>query len=155
MITVDSDDPFGVPLRSKKSFSSADGASKRSSRSSGKLSVKSDSKVSVAVDPFGVPLTDRTNSSEGSLEKVGVTNADNPFSVSAFDDVVSVTSSPGKWEAFGDHAANGVKETIKPMVVSSNGQRVSCVVNVRIVRALVVVQCQCMLVLSLLPITYV
>lgn len=86
----------------------------------------------MSVDPFGVPLTNRTNSTEGSLEKTAVANADNPFSVSAFDDMVSVTSSQGKWEAFGDYAANGVKETIKPVVVSSNGQRVSHMVSDRI-----------------------
>ncbi|XP_076439936.1 uncharacterized protein LOC143279711 isoform X2 [Babylonia areolata] len=127
VITANSDDPFRVPLRSKKSFSSADGASsKRSSRSSssGKLSVKSDSKVSVAVDPFGVPLKDRTSACEETGSKAGgVGSVDNPFSSPAFSDTVSVGSSSTPWEAFGDHPGNGVTHTEKSVAVAPNGQR--------------------------------
>ncbi|KAL8568878.1 hypothetical protein ACOMHN_061454 [Nucella lapillus] len=122
VVTADSDDPFGVTLRSKKSFSSADGASKRSSRSSssGKLSVKSDYKISVAVDPFGVPIKDRTSGSDRTGSKVDLAGVDNPFSSPAFSDSVSVSSSSSPWEAFGDHAGNGVTDlTKKPVAPDS------------------------------------
>lgn len=116
VIPVNSDDPFGVPLRSRKSGSSADG-SRRSSRSSGKLSIKSNPKTSVAVDPFGVPLCVLRNSSSTDVvsDKLTVAIEDSsPFS-NAFEDN-PVQNSPGKWEAFVEHQSNGVDESKSALV---------------------------------------